>query len=167
RKGKAIDTLLRSLSAKFNWIQNQAGKLGLPPPPELTEVGLSAIKKKRKRTFDMIKEVFVKENIVVDGMKRNLTPPQGIVGSSGLVITEPEAGIFYYNGNFNLVFQSESEFHFATTAQLIRQLNYIQEKSLEIKEMIKKLELTIEARDDVDDARKIVLDNLDGMGQEM
>ncbi|GJZ04864.1 hypothetical protein Tco_0538139 [Tanacetum coccineum] len=98
---------------------------------------------------------------------KNLTPPQGIIGSPGLVITEPGAGIFYYNGNFDLVFQRESEFYLPTNAQLIRQLNYIQEKSPEAKKMIKKLELTIEARDDADEARKIVKDNLDGMGQEM
>ncbi|GJV53928.1 hypothetical protein Tco_1449669 [Tanacetum coccineum] len=42
-------------------------------------------------------------------MKRNLIPPQGVVGSHGLVITEPEEGIFYYNGNFDLVFQRENE----------------------------------------------------------
>ncbi|GKC53471.1 hypothetical protein Tco_1076216 [Tanacetum coccineum] len=41
--------------------------------------------------------------------ERNLTPPPGVVGKSRLVIREPEAGFFYFNANFNLVFQRESE----------------------------------------------------------
>ncbi|GJW07130.1 hypothetical protein Tco_1569553 [Tanacetum coccineum] len=45
-KGKAIDTLLKNLKAKFEWIKTQAGKLGLPPPPELSAFGLSAAEKK-------------------------------------------------------------------------------------------------------------------------
>nr|GEV59034.1 hypothetical protein [Tanacetum cinerariifolium] len=66
-----------------------------------------------------------KEDIKVDGMHRNLIPPRGVIGSPGLVITKPEAGIFYYNGNFNLVFQRENEFHLASTTQLIKQLKHI------------------------------------------
>nr|GEZ85437.1 hypothetical protein [Tanacetum cinerariifolium] len=142
-KSKATDTLLRNLKAKFEWVKTQARKLSLSPPPELTA------------------EVFVNENIRVDGMERNLIPPQGVIGSPGLVITEPEAGIFYYNGNFDLVFQRENEFHLATTAQLIRQLDHIKKDTPEGKEMIKKVQLAIEARDDVEEARKIIRDNLD------
>ncbi|GKC16836.1 hypothetical protein Tco_1013618 [Tanacetum coccineum] len=63
----------------------------------------------------IIKEVFVKENIVVDGMHRNLVPPPRVVPSEGLVIKEPESGILFYNGNFDLVFQREEEFHLTTT----------------------------------------------------
>ncbi|GJT28629.1 hypothetical protein Tco_0908904 [Tanacetum coccineum] len=48
------------------------------PPPELS-------------TFN---EVFMTKDIVVDGMHRR----------KGLVIREPESGIFFYNGNFDLVF---------------------------------------------------------------
>ncbi|GJY02547.1 hypothetical protein Tco_0360699 [Tanacetum coccineum] len=61
--------------------------------------------KKRKRMTELIHEVFVKENIVVDGMQRNLTLHQGVVRKAGMVIKEPEVGIFLYNGNFDLVFQ--------------------------------------------------------------
>ncbi|GKE75391.1 hypothetical protein Tco_1537432 [Tanacetum coccineum] len=110
------------------------------------------------------KEVFVTEDIRVDEMHRNLIPPPGVVASKGLVITEPEAGIFYYNGNFDYVFQRENEFHLASTPQLIRLLNDIQRNSLEAEEMYKNLELIIEARNDVNQARKIVKDNLDGGG---
>nr|GEW29059.1 hypothetical protein [Tanacetum cinerariifolium] len=74
-----------------------------------------------------------KEDIKVDGMHRNLIPPRGVIGSPGLVITETEAGIFYYNGNY----------------------------TPEAQQMVKKLQFAIEARDDVDEARKIVRDNLD------
>ncbi|GKE86638.1 hypothetical protein Tco_1560380, partial [Tanacetum coccineum] len=84
-----------------------------------------------------------------------------VVGSRGLVITEPESGIFYYNGNYDLVFQRENELHLATTAQLIRQLSYIQRTSLEAEEIIKKIEFTMKARNDVEHARKIIRDNLD------
>nr|GEX10625.1 hypothetical protein [Tanacetum cinerariifolium] len=123
RKSKACNTLLRSLKENYKWVKTQAGKLGLSPPPELTEVGLTPFEKKRKRTSEMIQPVFVTQDIKVPRMERNLIPPQGVDGSPGLVITEPEAGIFYYNGNFDLVFQRENKFHLATTAQLIRKLN--------------------------------------------
>ncbi|GKC63572.1 hypothetical protein Tco_1096170 [Tanacetum coccineum] len=109
----------------------------------ITAVGLLATKKKRKRTSKIIKEVFVTEYIKVDGMHRNLIPPPGVVGSRGLVITKPESRIFYYNGNYDLRISPEAE------------------------EMIKKLQLTIEARNDVEQAKKIVKDNLDdGEGSE-
>ncbi|GKC98451.1 hypothetical protein Tco_1168726 [Tanacetum coccineum] len=41
--------------------------------------------RKRKRTV-ILQEVFVKENIVVDGMHRNLILPPGVVGSRGQVM---------------------------------------------------------------------------------
>ncbi|GKE82166.1 hypothetical protein Tco_1552166, partial [Tanacetum coccineum] len=160
-KSKATYTLLRSLKAKFEWIKTQAGKLGLSPPSKLTTFRLTPAEKKRKRTSDMIQEVFVQEDIRVDGMERNLIPPQGVVGSPGLVINEPKAGIFYYNGNFDLVFQRENEFHLATTAQLIRQLKHIKRDTPEGKDMVKKLQFAIEARDDVNEARRIIRENLD------
>ncbi|GJV16322.1 hypothetical protein Tco_1361645 [Tanacetum coccineum] len=62
----------------------------------------------------------LKEDIIVDRMHRNLVPPLGVVGSLGLVIREPESGIFSYNRNFDLVFQREEEFHLETMAQLIK-----------------------------------------------
>nr|GEW10122.1 hypothetical protein [Tanacetum cinerariifolium] len=37
----------------------------------------------------------------------NLIPPPGVVPIEGLVIKEPESGIFYINKNTNMVFQSE------------------------------------------------------------
>ncbi|GJY45242.1 hypothetical protein Tco_0434305 [Tanacetum coccineum] len=106
-------------SSKFEWINNQAGKLGISPPHELSAFRLSAAEKKRKRSSEILKEVFVKEYIMVDGMHRNLVPPSGVEGSRGLVVSEPKSGIFFYNRNFDLVFQREEEFHLATTAQLI------------------------------------------------
>nr|GEW02131.1 hypothetical protein [Tanacetum cinerariifolium] len=99
-KGKEIDTLLKNLKAKFEWINTQAGKLGLPLPSELTTFGLSVTEKKRKRTYEILREVFVTEDIKVDRMHRNLIPPSGVVRSRGLVIKEPESRIFYLKGNF-------------------------------------------------------------------
>ncbi|GKA14434.1 hypothetical protein Tco_0694080 [Tanacetum coccineum] len=109
----------------------------------------------------MIQEVFAQEDIRVDGMERNLIPPQGVVGSPGIVINEPKAGIFYYNGNFDMVFQRENEFYLAITAQLTRQLKHIKRYTPEGKYMVKKLQFAIEARDDVNEARRIIRENLD------
>nr|GEW73355.1 hypothetical protein [Tanacetum cinerariifolium] len=100
-------------------------------------------------------------------MAENLIPPPCIKGSRGRVIREPKSRIFYYNGNFDLVFQREEEFHLATTVELIRLHGAIQRGTLEVEEMFKKMKLKIEARDDVIKARKIIQDNLDGLGQHM
>ncbi|GJY58415.1 retrovirus-related pol polyprotein from transposon TNT 1-94 [Tanacetum coccineum] len=121
--------------------QDTARKLGIPLPPELSALGVSTTKKKRKRSSEILKEVFIKEDIVVDGMHKNLVPPPGVEGSRGLVITKPESRIFFYNGNFDLRGTPKAE------------------------ERYKKIELAIEARNDVSQARKIVKENLDGMGQ--
>ncbi|GJS52290.1 hypothetical protein Tco_0625652 [Tanacetum coccineum] len=121
-KSKANDILIKNLKAKFEWIKAQARKLGIPPPPELSAFGLSAVDKKRKRSSEILKEVFFQQDIIVDGMHRNLVPPQGVVGSRGLRNT-PDA-----------------------------------------EEMYKRLQLAIEARDDLTKARKVVKDNLDGLG---
>nr|GFA44797.1 hypothetical protein [Tanacetum cinerariifolium] len=84
--------------------------LGLSLPPELATFGLTAEEKKRKRT-KLIKEVFVTKNVRVDGMDRNLIHPHRIIPIQGLVINEPESGIFFKNMNTNIGFQMESEFH--------------------------------------------------------
>ncbi|GJR91474.1 hypothetical protein Tco_0215485 [Tanacetum coccineum] len=81
----------------IEWLEAKA--LGIPPPPELSTFRLSvlAVDKKRKRSSEILEEVFLKENVVVDGMHRNLVPPPGIEGRQGLVIREPKSGIFFYN----------------------------------------------------------------------
>ncbi|GJY88047.1 hypothetical protein Tco_0502675 [Tanacetum coccineum] len=71
---KLNDMFLKSLRAKFQWVINQAKKLGLPLPPALATFGMTAEDKKRKKT-EILKEVFVTENITVDRMQRNLIPP--------------------------------------------------------------------------------------------
>nr|GEW86438.1 hypothetical protein [Tanacetum cinerariifolium] len=119
-KRKSNDQLLKNLRAKFQWVISQAQKLGIPPPQELSNFRISTDNKKRKRSLEILHEVFVKVNIVVDGMQRNLIPPPGIEGSRGRVIREPGSGIIFYSGNFDLVFKREEEFHLATTTQLIR-----------------------------------------------
>ncbi|GKA41731.1 hypothetical protein Tco_0734391 [Tanacetum coccineum] len=96
---------------------------GIPPPPELSTFRASINDKKGKRSSEILKEVFVKEDVLVDGMHRNLVPPIGVEVRKGLVIREPESGVFFYNENFDLVFQREEEFHLATTPQVIRLQN--------------------------------------------
>ncbi|GJR88720.1 hypothetical protein Tco_0212731 [Tanacetum coccineum] len=149
------------------WLEviSQAKKLGVPPPPELSTFGILADDKKIKRSSEILQEVFAKENIVVDVMHRNLVPPPGVEGRKGLVIKEPKLGVFSYNGNFDLVFQREEEFHLGTTPQLVRLQNGIIRGTPEAKEFFKKLKFTIEARNDANQARKIVQYNLDVMGQ--
>ncbi|GKD47026.1 hypothetical protein Tco_1271671 [Tanacetum coccineum] len=138
----------------------QAGKLGISPLHQLSAFGLSTSDKKRKKSFEILKEVFVKEDIVVDGMHRNLVPRLGVVASGGLAIREPASVIFFYNGNFDMIFQREEEYHLATNHQLIRIQNVIKKNSVAAKGMFNKLNFVIEARNDVVEARKIVLDNL-------
>ncbi|GJS02257.1 hypothetical protein Tco_0318765 [Tanacetum coccineum] len=94
--------ILKNLKAKFQWVATTAGKLEIPPIPQLMPYEISPAEKERKRKAKVLHEVFVKENIMVDGMKRNLVPPVGVVGSVRLVIKELEAGIFIYNGSFDL-----------------------------------------------------------------
>ncbi|GJW34250.1 retrovirus-related pol polyprotein from transposon TNT 1-94, partial [Tanacetum coccineum] len=93
-------------------------RLGLPQPPELATFGLTAKEKKRKRT-EFIKEVFQAGDVGVDGMGRNLIPPPGVLPIQGLVINEPESGIFFMNENTDIGFQRESEFHLTPTTKLI------------------------------------------------
>ncbi|GJR17477.1 hypothetical protein Tco_0966004 [Tanacetum coccineum] len=128
-KSKSNDLILKNIKAKFQWVKTQAGKLGIPPPPQLTTFELPLAEKKmgmkRKRMTELIYEVFVKENIIVDGMQRNLTLPEGAVRKAGLMIKEPEVGIFLYNGNLDLLFQRRSEYALASTLQLIRIQNLI------------------------------------------
>ncbi|GJU07330.1 hypothetical protein Tco_1123760, partial [Tanacetum coccineum] len=90
--GKLNDMLLQSLREKFQWVMDQAKKLGLPPPPALANFGMTTEEKKRKRT-QFLKEAFVTEDISVDGMNRNFIPPLGVVPIEGLVIKEPELSI--------------------------------------------------------------------------
>ncbi|GKA88344.1 hypothetical protein Tco_0810108 [Tanacetum coccineum] len=124
-----------------------AKKLGVPPLPQLLTFGISNKDKKRKRTFEIIQEVFVKEDVVVDGMHKKLAPP-GVEGRRGLVIRKPKALMFYYNGKFDLVFQSDSEFHLATTIQLVRLQGSILRDAPEGEEMFKLMELEIKSRKD-------------------
>ncbi|GKE60821.1 hypothetical protein Tco_1511188 [Tanacetum coccineum] len=124
--------------------KTQAEKLDIHPPSELTAFGLSAAEKKRKRSLEIIHEVFVKDNIVVDGMQRNLVPPRGVEGARGLVIKDLNQGS-------------------SSTMTLERHSG----GSPEAEEMFAKLELTIKARNDVTEARKVVKGNLDVLGQHM
>ncbi|GJS85991.1 hypothetical protein Tco_0752532 [Tanacetum coccineum] len=74
KQGAANDQLLKNLKAKFKWVATTAEKLNIPPQHQLTDFELPLAKLKRKRTY-FLKEVFVSEDVVVDGMYRNLTPP--------------------------------------------------------------------------------------------
>nr|GEU98858.1 retrovirus-related Pol polyprotein from transposon TNT 1-94 [Tanacetum cinerariifolium] len=103
KSGKSYDVLLQSLMEKFQWVLNQAKRLGLPPSPELATFGLTVEEKKRKRT-EFLKEMFVTEDVRVDGMNRNLILLPKVVPIEEVVIKEPESGIFYMNRNTNVVF---------------------------------------------------------------
>ncbi|GJS76750.1 hypothetical protein Tco_0726631 [Tanacetum coccineum] len=149
--------------ATMKIIVNQAKRLGLPPPPALATFGMTAEEKKKKRK-ELIKKVFVTEDVRVDGMGRNLIPPLGVVPIQGLVISEPESGIFFMNGNTDIGFHRESESYLAPTTELIRLQNQIKVDLEVAKEMFRKMIYVIEARDDCNKARKIVEKNLDNLG---
>ncbi|GKA99323.1 hypothetical protein Tco_0827260 [Tanacetum coccineum] len=144
---------------------------------EWLEIQALASKSKSKLNDQLLKNLRAKFKWVVTQAKglgispplelRNLAPPPGVKGRRGLVIRDPVAGIFYNIGNFELVFQRQSEFHLATIVQLVRLQNAILGDTLEEEEMYKLMELEIESRGDVVKAREIVKDNLDGMGQHM
>nr|GEY40939.1 hypothetical protein [Tanacetum cinerariifolium] len=48
KSGTSNNLLLQSLRAKFQWVINQAKRLGIPPPHELATFGLTAKEKKRR-----------------------------------------------------------------------------------------------------------------------
>ncbi|GJW95133.1 reverse transcriptase domain-containing protein [Tanacetum coccineum] len=112
-------TVHDSLIAKFKWVLTQAKELGIPPPPELSSFGIPVEDRKRKRTSEILQQVFFKENIVVDGMNRNLAPPLGV-----------------------------EELHLATMAQLIRLQGSIIRDTPEAEEVYNLMELEIESRED-------------------
>nr|GEW97858.1 hypothetical protein [Tanacetum cinerariifolium] len=163
KSGMSNNLLFQSLRAKFQWVINQAKRLGIHPPPKLATFGMTAEEKKRKRT-KFIKEVFVTENIRVDGMDRNLIPPIGIMIIQGVVINEPESETFFMIGNTDIGFQRESEFHLTPTVELIRLQNKIKVDSEIAREMVSRMNYVIEARSDCLKAREIVEKNLDNLG---
>ncbi|GJQ91204.1 hypothetical protein Tco_0002343 [Tanacetum coccineum] len=110
----------KNASNDLDWVATTARKLSFRPLSQLIAFETTPAEKNRKRKAEVIQEVFVKENIMVDDMQRNLSLPEGVVGRACLVIKELEGGIFLYNGNFDMVFQRRSEYQLASTTQLIR-----------------------------------------------
>ncbi|GJV56825.1 hypothetical protein Tco_1457830 [Tanacetum coccineum] len=141
-RSKSNGLLLKNLKAKFQWVKTQAAKLGIPSPPQLTVFELPPAKRKvgikRKRRYELIHEVFVKENIIVDGMQRNLTLLKGVVRKAGMVIKEPEAGIFLCNGNFNLHVYDELIYEIKSWPDFV-QAREIVEKNLDVKDIVKEV----------------------------
>ncbi|GKA26600.1 hypothetical protein Tco_0712709 [Tanacetum coccineum] len=91
KQGAANDQLLKNLKAKFKWVASTTEKLNIPPPPQLIDFEVLPGERKRKRKNEVLKEVFILEDVVVDDMHRNLTLPQGITSvRAGQVIKEPE-----------------------------------------------------------------------------
>nr|GEX41208.1 retrovirus-related Pol polyprotein from transposon TNT 1-94 [Tanacetum cinerariifolium] len=158
-----VDGMNRNMIPSLGIVSIQGKRLGLTLPPELATFGLTDEEKKRKRT-EFIKEMFVTEDIRVDGMNRNMIPSLGIVSIQGVFINEPKSGIFFMNGNTDMGFQRESEFHLTPTVELIRLQNQIK-VDLEIsKEMVSRMNYVIEARSDCLKAREIIEMNLDNFG---
>ncbi|GKA36690.1 hypothetical protein Tco_0723255 [Tanacetum coccineum] len=161
KSGKSNEMLLQSLRAKFQWVIDQEKKLGLLIPPTLTTFGITTKDKKRKTT-EFLKEVFVTENIIVNGMQRNLIPPR-VMPIEGLVISKPKSGIFFMNRIIDIAFQRETKFHLTPTVQLIQIQNQIKGDSKIADEMFRKMIYVIEARSNCIEARKIVEKNLEVM----
>ncbi|GJZ52596.1 hypothetical protein Tco_0607111 [Tanacetum coccineum] len=145
------------------WMEVHEKRLGLPPSPELATFGLTAEEKKRKRT-ELIKEVFITEDVIVAGMDRNLIPPSGVMPIQGPVINEPKSGIFFMNGNMDISFQRENEFHLTPTTELIRLQKQIKVDSEIAREMFSRMNYLIKARSDCIKAKEIIEKNLDNLG---
>ncbi|GJT11619.1 hypothetical protein Tco_0858661 [Tanacetum coccineum] len=94
----------------------------------------------------------------------NLVPPPGVVPITGLVINDPEPGVFFMNRNTDVLFHRESEFHLTPTVQLIQIQNQIKVDSQIADDMFRQLILVIEARSDCIEAREIVKWDLDNLG---
>nr|GEV62965.1 hypothetical protein [Tanacetum cinerariifolium] len=74
---------------------DQEKKLGLLPRLALTTFGMTAKEKKRKRT-EILKEVFVTENITVDRMQRNLIrPPENQIKVDSEIADEMFRNLIY------------------------------------------------------------------------
>ncbi|GJS02120.1 hypothetical protein Tco_0318628 [Tanacetum coccineum] len=127
---------VKNLKAKFQWVATQVGRLDIPPPPQLSAFKLPSTKKKSDKK---------RKGCSIRGAGDPETWSQEIF-LTWLILT--------------WFFQREEEFHLATTPQLIRIQNAIKKNSAEAKEMYIKLNFVIEARIDVVEARRIVLDNL-------
>ncbi|GKB12256.1 hypothetical protein Tco_0846179 [Tanacetum coccineum] len=192
-KIKSNDQLLKNLKEKFQWVATQAKKLGIPPPPELTTFELPSAEKKTnlkkrevlksikscKRNSAEAKEMFNKLNFVIEARNDvvearkivldnldNLAKKLGIPPLPELTTFELPSAEKKTNLKKREVLKSikrEEEFHLATTPVLIRIQNVIKKNSAEAKEMYNKLNFVIEARNDIVEARKIVLDNLDNL----
>nr|GEW02099.1 hypothetical protein [Tanacetum cinerariifolium] len=155
---------LKTLSfSKWLEVHALAKRLRIPPPPEFATFGLT-VEEPKKKTIEFIKEVFVTKNVRVDGMDMNLIPPSRIMLIQGVVINETESRIFFMNGNTDMGFQRESEFHLTLTIELIRLYNQIKVDSEIVREMFLKMNYVIEARSDCIKDREIVEKNLDNVG---
>ncbi|GJS50163.1 hypothetical protein Tco_0600284 [Tanacetum coccineum] len=137
----------------YKWVATTTNKLGLPLPPQLTIFELPPAEKKRKRRVEVMKEVFLKEYIIVDGMHKKLTPSEGVINHWYGIRNKIRD--FVYNGSLDLVFQRESEFHLATTSQLIRIQIAIKVDSVIAIEMYDKMIYVIEAKSGFVEAREV------------
>nr|GEY12324.1 hypothetical protein [Tanacetum cinerariifolium] len=146
---------------KFSyWVNNSIKKATIRitsnnQPPNLTIYDKFVLKKLRFSEWLDLHDL---------AYKRTLTLPQGVIGKDGMVIRELEAGIFLYNGNFDLVFQ-RSEQCLKSTTQLIRIQNLITVDSEYAQQVYDELTYEIEARPDFIQAREIVEKNLDASNE--
>ncbi|GJT08726.1 hypothetical protein Tco_0843188 [Tanacetum coccineum] len=103
---EATMKITRESKAKTLWVINHQEDRTSPPSELATLITIE--ERKIKRT-EFIREMFVIEDVRVDGMNRNLIPPPRVVPIKGLVIKEPESGIFYMNRNTDVSFSKERD----------------------------------------------------------
>lgn len=161
KKGKSNTQLLINLSDKFNWLIKLAKDLGVQPPPQLIEQVLTAPEIKTsgkglKRKRFNLDELLVTDEPLVYGSERNIVPPEGIHGTDGQFISEPDTRVFFLNIRGELHFQRESEVGLATTTQLIYLWKGIKKDSLTAEHFANRLEYTIRSIHDYKEALKKV-----------
>lgn len=86
-KSKDADELKKNLANKFKWVSDSADRLGLPHLPRLTPLDLPAPRKrnliqKKRKSFEF-NPTLVDVEPNVDGMHKNILPPEGVIGTDG------------------------------------------------------------------------------------
>nr|GEW11792.1 phospholipase-like protein [Tanacetum cinerariifolium] len=102
-KGKEIAIMKEQVNELVTYQEEERGSI--PKMPKLKSFITPEGTLKRTQ---FLKESFITEDIRVNGMNKNVIPPPEVVPIEGLVIKEPDLGIFYMNMNTDKVFQRET-----------------------------------------------------------
>nr|GEW45967.1 hypothetical protein [Tanacetum cinerariifolium] len=154
--GKKVKAKVQTgLSSRSFKKANVEGEKNNPKSPEADTDNVEGEQLFVKTTKDaMAEQVSTKENVSC-----LQDPPRD--QRKGKRIPDEDAQMKQLIPLIKQIFQRENEFHLDSTTQLIKQLKHIKKDTPKGREMVKKLQFAIEARDDVNEARRIIRENLD------